>query len=98
MLIGKTITGKANLFLLERVTQFRPFKRDLAREPEASAQRNGAQPIGVGEIISVIGDAGFVDDGVLIGLFSRPPAAGAGKPENKRDISPPAAFASPVAN
>lgn len=76
MFIGETITGQANLFLLERITQLCPFQRDLAVKPEAGAQRNRAQPVGVGEIIAVISNAGFIGDIVLIGLFpARAPQA-----------------------
>ncbi|MNX93388.1 hypothetical protein D3C86_1255700 [compost metagenome] len=86
--IGEAVTGEADLLVFERITQLRTIKHDLAIEPEAGTQRNCAQPVGVGEIIGVISNAGLIGDIVLIGFFTRPRAAGAGKAENKRDISP----------
>ncbi|MNL16091.1 hypothetical protein D3C87_1371140 [compost metagenome] len=85
--IGKTVTGEANLLMLERITQFRAIKHELSVEPEAGAQRNRLQPVGIAEIIGVVADAGFIGDIVFIGVFPRLRTAGAGKPKNKRDVS-----------
>lgn len=55
--------------MLERITQFRAVKHELSVKPEAGAQRNRLQPVGIAEVIGVVADAGFIGDIVFIGVF-----------------------------